>query len=72
MFNARSETVCSKSVFSRLLQRRRCVAIANGEHKIILSAPDTPSAKRLLNEIQGKPIYDELGLAQITPATMVL
>ena len=30
MFNARSETVAEKSVFSRLLHSRRCIVLLNG------------------------------------------
>ena len=30
MFNARSETVAEKSVFSRLLTSKRCIVLMNG------------------------------------------
>ena len=30
MFNARSETVAEKSVFSRLLSSKRCIVLMNG------------------------------------------
>lgn len=30
MFNARSETVAEKSVFSRLLGSKRCIVLLNG------------------------------------------
>ena len=30
MFNARSETVAEKSVFSRLLGGKRCIVLLNG------------------------------------------